>query len=149
MIEKRQSWLRVLVLSPTSSLENALASVAPYDLEEPDINVLRAPEIGMVMARGRMGGTGAAFNMGEVSVTRCAVADRQGRVGQSYVMGRDKRKAELVARLDLFLQDPAHQERLWRDVVEPLAKELDASATDLSRKAAATRVEFFTMARGS
>ncbi|MGQ3358871.1 MAG: phosphonate C-P lyase system protein PhnG, partial [Phreatobacter sp.] len=36
--------------------------------------VLRAPEIGLVMVRGRVGGDGAPFNLGEATVTRAAVA---------------------------------------------------------------------------
>ena len=58
---------------------------------------LRRPETGLVMLRGRAGGTGQAFNLGEASVTRCSVRLSDGQVGTGYVLGRDQRKAELVA----------------------------------------------------
>ena len=72
---------------------------------------LRGPETGLVMARGRQGGDGAPFNLGEMTVTRCTVRLEDGTVGHAYVAGRDMRQAELAAVLDAALQDPARRRR--------------------------------------
>uniref|UniRef100_UPI0016890F4D phosphonate C-P lyase system protein PhnG n=1 Tax=unclassified Calothrix TaxID=2619626 RepID=UPI0016890F4D len=39
----------------------------------PEYSFLRSPEIGLAMVRGRAGGTGEAFNLGEITMTRCVV----------------------------------------------------------------------------
>lgn len=143
-IEERRRWLAVLATAPPDSLQ------AAWDRLEtpPDLLPLRAPEIGLVMARGRIGGSGRRFNLGEVTVTRCTVQGPNGVLGHGYVRGRDKRHAELVARFDALLQDPARRVDLLRDVVEPMAEARAARRAKEARKAAATRVEFFTMVRG-
>ncbi len=110
--------------------------------------MLRQPETGLVMARGRAGGTGQRFNLGEITVTRCAVQSAEGHVGYGYVAGRDKRRAELVASFDALLQAPVRRQELLQRVVEPLARTQAEAKTAQARKAAATRVEFFTMVRG-
>jgi alpha-D-ribose 1-methylphosphonate 5-triphosphate synthase subunit PhnG len=69
-------------------------------------------------------------------------------LGVGYVLGRDRRQAELVAWFDALLQDPARQPALLADVVAPLADEQAAALAQRSRAAAASRVEFFTMVRG-
>lgn len=109
--------------------------------------VLRAPEIGLVMVRGRVGGDGAPFNLGEATVTRAAVALPDGVIGFGHVLGRDREKARLAALADALWQAPA-----TRDAVEALlipVRERIAAGTTLKReRAAATRVDFFTMVRG-
>ena len=107
---------------------------------------LRGPEVGLVMVRGRAGGTGAAFNLGEATVARCTVRLEDGMVGHAYCLGRDLQQAELAAVLDAALQDPARHEALHRAVVAPLAATQVAARDETARRAAATRVEFFTMA---
>ena len=106
----------------------------------------RGPETGLVMTRGRQGGDGAPFNLGEMTVTRCSVRLADGTVGHAYVAGRDARQAELAALLDAALQDPSRRAPLLAAVIEPLAAEQAARAEREAAKAAATRVEFFTMA---
>lgn len=140
----RQRWLSVLAQAPLPALEAAWAAVEA----RPPLEPLRRPEIGLVMVRGRMGGSGRRFNLGEMTVTRCALRTAEGTVGHGYVQGRDKRKAELVAAFDALLQDPGRREALVEAVVEPLAAEQAAAAAAAARKAAATRVEFFTLVRG-
>lgn len=116
---------------------------------------LRPPETGLVMVRGRAGGTGAQFNLGEVPVTRCALRQQRenhpmpedGTVGVAYVQGRNVRHAELAARLDALLQQSALCERIHTQVIEPLAAAQAARRDAVARKAAATKVEFYTMAR--
>ncbi len=107
---------------------------------------LRGPETGLVMVRGRQGGDGGPFNLGEMTVTRCSVRLADGTLGHAYVAGRDQRQAELAALLDACLQQPALHEALMAAVVQPLAAAQAEAAALVARKAAATKVEFFTMA---
>jgi alpha-D-ribose 1-methylphosphonate 5-triphosphate synthase subunit PhnG len=113
----------------------------------PEHEVLKAPETGTVMVEGRAGGAGRRFNLGEATVTRCVVRLPNGRMGFSYALGRDHRKARLAALLDARLQDAAAGSELARGIVTLAARQ--ATARDLaSRKAAATKVDFFTLVRG-
>jgi alpha-D-ribose 1-methylphosphonate 5-triphosphate synthase subunit PhnG len=100
------------------------------------------------MLRGRMGGTGARFNLGEMTVTRCAVRLADGTIGHGYVQGRDREKALLVARLDALLQTDGYRERLLAELIGPLMTAQSEARAEAARKAAATRVEFFTLVRG-
>lgn len=109
---------------------------------------LRPAETGLAMVRGRAGGTGQRFNLGEMTVTRCAVEGPGGTVGHGYVKGRCKRHAELAAAFDALLQDPQRQDALLAAVIEPLAAVQAARMRAVAAKAAATKVEFFTMVRG-
>ena len=113
----------------------------------PAHEALRRPEAGTVMARGRAGGTGAPFNLGEVTVTRASVRLASGETGHGYAQGRDRAKAVAAALIDAMMQTEAAP-RLRRLVLEPLAAEMAAAAEARARKAAATKVEFFTMVRG-
>ena len=142
--EVRQQWLGVLARAAPDALEAAWAGLE----DPPGMAILRAPEVGLVMARGRAGGTGQRFNLGEVTVTRCSVQSDAGLVGHGYVRGRGKRHAELVARFDALLQDEAWRSGLMDAVVVPLAEAEAARRAGVARKAAATRVEFFTLVRG-
>ncbi|MCA8930028.1 MAG: phosphonate C-P lyase system protein PhnG [Alphaproteobacteria bacterium] len=112
---------------------------------ETDHKWLRRPETGAVMVQGKMGGSGARFNLGEMTVTRATVQLPGGWTGFGYCAGRDPRKAELIALLDATLQrDPSLAER----VLPPLAAALEQARTTQGRKAAATKVDFFTLVRG-
>ena len=116
-------------------------------LELPRHEFVRTPECGMVMLRGRIGGTGDAFNVGEATATRSAVRIGD-RLGVGYTLGREPRKAELIAVLDALLQDPQRRDPLLRELVEPLARAQAMRREHESRAAAASRVEFFTLVRG-
>jgi alpha-D-ribose 1-methylphosphonate 5-triphosphate synthase subunit PhnG len=140
--EQRRRWLAVLARAATDQLEACWA-----DAGEP-LTLLRQPETGLVMARGRAGGTGQRFNLGEITVTRCAVQSAEGHIGHGYVAGRDRRKAELVASFDALLQAESRRAALLKQVVEPLAAAQAEARAATARKAAATRVEFFTLVRG-
>lgn len=139
---QRRQWLAVLARARAERLEQALAQAPP-----PGHELVRAPECGMVMLRGRVGGTGDPFNLGEATVTRCAVRVGE-RLGVGYVLGRNHRQAELVALLDALLQDESRRDEILRDVVEPLAREQADARAARSRAVATSRVEFFTMVRG-
>jgi alpha-D-ribose 1-methylphosphonate 5-triphosphate synthase subunit PhnG len=99
------------------------------------------------MARGRAGATGAPFNLGEVSATRAAVRLADGTVGIGYVLGRDKAHAERAALCDALMQGP-RAEAVRATVIAPLAAAEAGRRAARARKAAATRVEFFTLVRG-
>jgi alpha-D-ribose 1-methylphosphonate 5-triphosphate synthase subunit PhnG len=132
------------VLARATSAE--IAALLPRVPALPAHRRLRGPETGLVMTRGRQGGDGAPFNLGEMTVTRCSVRMDDGAVGHAYVAGRDARQAELAAVLDALLQAPAWHAPLMEAVVEPLAQAQATRAAQAAAKAAATRVQFFTLA---
>lgn len=114
---------------------------------DPTFEWLRAPEAGGVMLRGRMGGSGAPFNLGEMTVTRCALTLADGTVGHAYVQGRSKPKAEIAAKVDALMQTD-QAEALQAALLQPLEAARHSRKTARAAKAAATKVEFFTMVRG-
>ena len=126
------------------SASDRLAALFP-DL--PDHVLLRAPEVGAVMVRGRAGATGAPFNLGEMSVTRCSVRLDCGTVGHAWVQGRDKAHARRAALIDALMQTDLAPDLSAR-VLAPLQAEAQARRAARAAKAAGTRVEFFTMVRG-
>jgi alpha-D-ribose 1-methylphosphonate 5-triphosphate synthase subunit PhnG len=138
----RRQWLAVLARADTQQL----AELLPPALATPQF--IRAAEVGMVMLRGRAGGSGEAFNLGEASVTRCALRFGSGPLGVGYTLGRDRPKAELIATFDALLQDPLHHAQLFVTVIEPLAASQAQAREAASRAAAESRVEFFTFVRG-
>jgi len=139
---ERQRWMSVLARASAADIEERLAACPPL----PTHIRLRGPETGLVMTRGRAGGGGAPFNLGEMTVTRCTVRNAGGQVGHSYVAGRDGRRAELAACVDAAMQDSSRSDALRREVIEPLAQAQQAARDAVARRAAATRVQFFTMA---
>ncbi len=141
---ERQAWMAVLAKAAVSDLEDAYAALD----EVPPFDWVRPPETGLVMVQRRAGGTGGAFNLGEMSVTRCALRIRTGETGFAYVRGRDKRRAELAALFDAMLQNPAQTARLQDQVVATLAGRHARRREEESRKVAATKVDFFTLVRG-
>jgi alpha-D-ribose 1-methylphosphonate 5-triphosphate synthase subunit PhnG len=134
----RRRWMAVLARAHADELSARLGPLPPY-------RVLRGPELGLVMVRGRTGGGGASFNLGEMTTTRCTVRTETGIVGHAYIAGRDERMAVLAAVADALLQDPVRQTALLERVIEPLATSQQAQRDAISAKAAATRVEFFAM----
>ncbi|RIZ50239.1 phosphonate C-P lyase system protein PhnG [Pseudomonas aeruginosa] len=141
-IAARQRWMGVLARARREELD-AHADA----LRDADYHLLRAAETGMTLVRGRMGGTGSPFNLGEMTVTRCVVRLGDGRTGYSYVAGRDKRHAELAALADAHLQGAdaaAWQARL----IEPLARTQAERRAAQDAEIATTKVEFFTLVRG-
>jgi len=135
---------------------SVLAVAASDDLESrwrttalaPEYRTVRGPEVGLVMVRARAGGTGIRFNLGEMTITRCTVQLASGTLGHAWVGGRRVRHAEIAALLDALLQDPARRMALLRQVVAPLEAIGEVRRQASAARAAATRVEFFTMVRG-
>ena len=139
----RQRWMGILA----SAAPRALAELAEPILDQARYTVLRHPEIGTSMVRGRAGGAGAAFNLGEISITRCSIELTGGEIGHAYVQGRNKEHALHAAILDALLQTQAHDE-IERTILAPLCDAAQMRRTVRSQKAEATRVNFFTMVRG-
>ena len=142
-MEARQRWMSRLARADGVRLA-ALWDAAALS---PNYDMLRAPEIGAVMTRGRAGGDGAAFNLGEATATRCSVRLQSGEEGHAYALGRDKRKARISALCDALMQTDA-ADHVRTHILSPLESEETARREDQARKAAATKVEFFTMTRG-
>lgn len=139
---QRRHWMGVLARADAAAIRDCLDQLPPL----PPHTRLRGPEVGLVMARGRQGGDGAPFNLGEITIARCSVRLADGRVGHAYTTGRDLDRAELAAVLDAALQDAALRPALLEAVIQPLAAAQAAAAAADAARAAATRVEFFTMA---
>jgi alpha-D-ribose 1-methylphosphonate 5-triphosphate synthase subunit PhnG len=138
----RQSWLGVLARASTAQLTQLLENAPAL----PEFQHLRAPETGMAMVRGRIGGGGSPFNLGEMTLARCSVRDAAGRVGHGYAAGRDSTLVELIARLDAVLQDEALFPAYETAVLRPLATAQAERRAGIEARAAATEVKFFTLA---
>lgn len=139
----RKAWMGLMAKAP----EGRVAVLLDAALARPAHTWLRAPEIGSVMVRGRAGGTGTPFNLGEMTVTRCALTLANGEVGHAYIQGRNKADAEAAALVDALMQTAA-ADTLRANVLEPLQQEQAARRGTRAEKAAATKVDFFTMVRG-
>lgn len=139
----RRDWMGLLARAPAARLKALWQEAGTA----PDFAWLRAPEAGAVMVRGRAGATGAPFNLGEMTVTRCSLRLASGEVGHAYVQGRDRDKARIAALVDALMQTAAAS-RLRGAVLEPLAAAQAEARRDRAARAAATKVEFFTMVRG-
>ena len=138
----RQIWLGLLARASREQLSQLLENAPPL----PDFERLRGPECGMAMIRGRMGGSGAPFNLGEMTLTRCSVRDDSGRVGHGYAAGHDLEQVELIARLDAVLQDETLFDAYDRAVLKPLAQAQTVRRAETEARAKATEVKFFTLA---
>lgn len=136
----RKTWMATLAKAPAVRLAALLPDLPPH-------TVLRQPEIGAVMVRGRIGATGAAFNLGEMTVTRASVRLASGEVGHAWVQGRDKGHALRAAAVDALMQTDAATD-LTSHVLKPLQAEAGAARSVRAEKAAGTKVDFFTLVRG-
>lgn len=139
----RKAWLSLLSTVP----EEHLATKMDAARLTPDYSWLRVPEVGSVMVRGRTGGTGAPFNLGEVTVTRCSLRLASGEVGHGYVQGRSKAHATRVALTDALMQTEAAP-MIRGSILGPLKADKEAARRNRAAKAAATKVDFFTLMRG-
>ena len=144
----RQRWLAVLAKASLAELEAALE---PFAVKI-RYRLLRRGETGLVMVRGRIGGSGQPFNLGEMTMTRAAVQLLGAGEGATYtgfghVIGRSPRQAELVALSDALLQDPDWHADV-AGVVETLATRQSAAKAARAASIAASKVDFFTLTRG-
>ena len=139
----RQKWLGLMAKAPTGRV----ATLLDEAVARPTFTWLRAPEVGSTMVRARAGATGGPFNLGEVTVTRCALTLVTGEVGHAYIQGRSKADAEAVAVVDALMQT-SKATTLQVQVLDLLDAEQTAKRDARAVKAAATKVDFFTMVRG-
>lgn len=139
----RKRAMGILAKATRSELENAWNAIGP----KPEVAPVRGPETGLVMVRGRIGGGGSPFNLGEVTATRASVRLADGIVGHGQTLGTDGEKARLAAIFDALLQVPAAAAAVERLIAEVSAR-IDADDAKKARETAATRVDFFTMVRG-
>jgi alpha-D-ribose 1-methylphosphonate 5-triphosphate synthase subunit PhnG len=139
----RKAWMGLMARAP----KGRVAALLDATVARPDFEWLRSPEVGSVMVRGRAGGTGAPFNLGEMTVTRCALRLTCGTLGHAYIQGRDKTDAEAAALVDALMQT-GQAEQIQAGVLDPLIVAETARNTQRAAKAAATKVDFFTMVRG-
>lgn len=139
-LKERKTWMGLLARAEASRLADLVPELPAHEM-------IRSPEIGTVMVQGRVGATGGPFNLGEVTVTRCTLRLADGTVGSGYVQGRDKAHARRAAAVDALLQTAAAA-KIRAQVIAPLAADDRARALARAERAAATRVEFFTLVRG-
>lgn len=145
--DTRPEWMGLLARAEPGALAAAVAALWAEIGGAPEAVDLRPPQTGLVMARGRAGATGAAFNLGEVSATRCALRLADGAVGVAYAVGRDRAHVRRAALCDALMQT-SQAAAVRRCVLAPLAEAEAARAAARAARAAATRVEFFTLVRG-
>ena len=117
-------------------------------LDVPAYEQLRAPENGLVMLRGRIGGDGAPFNLGEATVSRAAVRLNSGEVGFGYTLGRDADKARLIALCDALIQTDEFADAVEAKVLTPLRARVETDRQRAAAQTAATKVDFYTLVRG-
>src|SRR6201997_2618462 len=142
--ERRRAAMAVLAASDAAEIAHHLAAIGPLPAHED----VRGGESGMVMVRGRIGGDGAPFNLGEATVSRAAVRLASGEVGFGYALGRDRQKARMIALCDALVQAGGFGDRIEAKVIAPLRVAMLAKRTRKAAEAAATKVDFYTMVRG-
>jgi alpha-D-ribose 1-methylphosphonate 5-triphosphate synthase subunit PhnG len=140
---RRKAAMTVLAHADASEIARRLDAIALPAHEN-----LREPENGLVMVRGRIGGDGAPFNLGEATVARAAVRLSTGEVGFGYTLGRDGEKARMIALCDALIQTSDHAGTIEMQIVAPLRAAMMARRDQRAAEAAATRVDFYTMVRG-
>ena len=140
---RRKAVMAVLAHSATADIAGRLGTIALPDHED-----LREPENGLVMVRGRVGGDGAPFNLGEATVSRAAVRLSTGEIGFGYTLGRDREKARLIALCDAMVQSEQFADAVEANVIAPLRAALIAKRNRKVTETAATRVDFYTLVRG-
>jgi alpha-D-ribose 1-methylphosphonate 5-triphosphate synthase subunit PhnG len=140
---QRKAVMAVLAHSDPTDISGRLAAIALPDHEN-----LREPENGLVMVRGRIGGDGAAFNLGEATVSRAAVRLSTGEIGFGYTLGRDGEKARMIALCDAMVQSDQFADAVETKVIAPLRAAISAKRNGKAAEAAATRVDFYTLVRG-
>jgi alpha-D-ribose 1-methylphosphonate 5-triphosphate synthase subunit PhnG len=138
----RKAALDLLAIAPAAAFARAWESWS----HKPAHRRVRGPETGLVMVRGRVGGGGQKFNLGEATVSRASVRLETGEIGHGYCLGRDHARAETIAVVDALRQrDP---EAVESGILAPLREAAAHADRTRREQTAATRVDFFTLVRG-
>lgn len=140
----RKRIVDLLARATRPELEAALAGLGDI----PDHALLRGPETGLVMIRGRIGGGGAPFNLGEATMSRASIRLNDGRVGHGYRLGTDRKAATLAALIDALAQDASALAAFDAGLFSDITERLEDEARQTREETAATKVDFFTMVRG-
>src|SRR5258706_2199688 len=140
---QRKAAMTVLAHSDAAKIAGYLETIALPGYEN-----LREPENGLVMVRGRTGGDGAPFNLGEATVSRAAVRLATGEVGFGYALGRDRQKARMIALCDALVQSNKFADAVEASVLAPLRAAMISERDRRTAETAATRVDFYTLVRG-
>jgi alpha-D-ribose 1-methylphosphonate 5-triphosphate synthase subunit PhnG len=141
--KRRKAAMAILAHSEAADIAGRLGAITL-----PAHESLREPENGLVMVRGRIGGDGAPFNLGEATVSRAAVRLATGEIGFGYALGRDRHKAQMIALCDALIQTPDHAGAIEAEVLAPLRAAIVSERSRNASETAATRVDFYTMVRG-
>ena len=143
----RPSWLRLLAISAHADLARFIDNLGTI----PPFEYLREPEVGLAMIRGRAGGDGVPFNLGEMTVTRCrlhvATSEGEERVGVGVVAGRSPQHAQAIALCDALLQSRRWHDTIVERVLEPAQAALTAKRLQNAKRRAATKADFVTVVR--
>ena len=140
---ERRRAMEALAKADLPVLEEAWNRLSP----KPAFAAVRGPETGLVMIRGRIGGGGAPFNLGEATVSRATIRLETGEIGFGQTLGLAPRKAELAALFDALMQRAEHASKV-SELVASIEAEIAEQDAEHLRRTAATRVDFFTMVRG-
>jgi len=140
----RQIAMSLLVEATPDELAAAETALGPL----PGFRRLRQPETGLVMLRGRTGGGGDPFNVGEATVTRCLIVTEAGTEGAAYHLGRDLAKAEKAALFEALSREADWHDKVETALIAPVRERLARERLAAARKTAETKVEFFTLVRG-
>jgi alpha-D-ribose 1-methylphosphonate 5-triphosphate synthase subunit PhnG len=140
---QRKAAMAVLAHSAATDIAGHLEAIALPAHED-----LREAENGLVLVRGRIGGDGAPFNLGEATVSRAAVRLATGEVGFGYALGRDKEKARMIALCDALVQSDEFAGLVEAKVLAPLRAAIASRQRAKAAETAATRVDFYTLVRG-
>ena len=141
--DQRKRIISLLARATVAELQAGWADVTP----KPDVHLVRGPETGLIMVRGRVGGGGDAFNLGEATVSRATVRLASGEVGHGQLLGNNREKARLAAIFDALQQRPEHRQTVL-SMVEAIEGRIEVEDRLQAEQTAATRVDFFTMVRG-
>ena len=140
---RRKAAMAVLAHSDAADIASRLEAITVPAHEN-----LREPENGLVMVRGRIGGDGAPFNLGEATVSRAAVRLSTGEMGFGYTLGRNRQKARMIALCDALIQSADHASAVETQVLAPLRVAIASEQNRKAAETAATRVDFYTLVRG-
>jgi alpha-D-ribose 1-methylphosphonate 5-triphosphate synthase subunit PhnG len=141
---QRRRAMGLLARATAQELRSAWDELA----EKPVVKPVRGPETGLIMVRGRIGGGGAPFNLGEATVTRCTVLLASGTAGHAQALGTAKEAARLAAVFDALWQEAETQQWVETTLLGPIEARIATEDKQKAEETAATRVDFFTMVRG-
>ena len=106
---QRKAAMTVLAHSDAAEISRRLQPIAL-----PAYEIMREPEKGLKMIRGRIGGDGAPFNLGEATVSRATIRLSTGEIGFGHTLGLTGTRRELAAIFDAL----GSSRILSRDAVE-------------------------------